>query len=81
MSTFATGSFARSNPLAAQVSNNLESSRIPAFEAPERRFGEHFDASSHSAVIKLMMLTFGPHPTDLFNDVRGNREGYEALRI
>ncbi|WP_339497985.1 hypothetical protein [Pseudomonas canadensis] len=78
MNTFAIGSFARSNPSAAQVSNNLDTSRIPAFDAPERSFGEHFNASSHSAVIKLMMLTFGPHPTDLFNDVRGNREGYDV---
>ncbi|NWA42516.1 hypothetical protein HX871_26265 [Pseudomonas reactans] len=78
MSTFATGSFARSNPVAAPLSNNLETSRIPAFDAPERSFGEHFNASSHSAVIKLMMLTFGPRPTDLFNDVRGNSEGYDV---
>ena len=46
MSTFATGSFARSNPVAAPLSNNLETSRIPAFDAPERSFGEHFNASS-----------------------------------
>lgn len=78
MSTLATGSFARSNPLAAPLSNNLETARIPAFDAPERSFGEHFNASSHSAVIKLMMLTFGPRPTDLFNDVEANSEGYDV---
>ncbi|WP_308907760.1 hypothetical protein [Pseudomonas canadensis] len=78
MSTFAIGSFARSNPMAAQLSSHAEISRIPAFDAPERGFGEHFNASSHSAVIKLMMLTFGPHPIDMFNDVRIDCDGYDV---
>lgn len=78
MSTFAIGSFARSNPMAAQLSSHAEISRIPAFDAPERGFGEHFNASSHSAVIKLMMLTFGPSPTDFFNEVRDSGDGYDV---
>lgn len=78
MSTFAIGSFARSTPMAVPSSSDAETARIPAFDAPERGFGEHFNASSHSAVIKLMMLTFGPRPTDLFNDVRGSSEGFDV---
>lgn len=78
MSTFAIGSFARLNPMAAQLSSHVEISRIPAFDAPERGFGEHFNASSHTAVIKLMMLTFGPSPSDFFNEVRGSGDGYDV---
>ncbi|MCD7068463.1 hypothetical protein [Pseudomonas petroselini] len=80
MSTFATGSSARSMSLAPLLSSHLEKQITPltAFDAPERRFGEHFNASSHSAVIKLMMLTFGARPTDMFNDVRSTGEGYDV---
>lgn len=80
MSTFATGSSARSMSLAPLLSSHLEKQVTPltAFDAPERRFGEHFNASSHSAVIKLMMLTFGARPTDMFNDVRSTGDGYDV---
>ncbi|MGH8451286.1 hypothetical protein [Pseudomonas sp.] len=81
MTIFAVGSFARSNPVTTQLSNyseNKHSSLITAFDATERGFGEQFNASSHSAVIKLMMLTFGTRPTDLFHDVRGNGDGYDV---
>lgn len=50
--------------------------RIPAFEVGERRFGENFDGSSHAAVIKMMMMTFGGSPTDVFNEVRPVAGGY-----
>ncbi|WP_426126812.1 hypothetical protein [Pseudomonas sp. DWP1b1] len=78
MSTFAIGSFARLNPLVPPLSKHPEASRIPAFDVPERGFGEHFNASSHSAVIKLMMLKFGPSPGDMFTDVRNNGEAYDV---
>lgn len=68
MSTFAIGSFVRSNPMAAQLSSASGISRTPPVDVPERGFGEHFNASSHSAVINLMMLTFGPRPADFFNE-------------
>lgn len=32
---------------------------VNAFNAPQRRFGEDYDASAHAAVIKMMMVTFG----------------------
>ncbi|WP_176159692.1 hypothetical protein [Pseudomonas fluorescens] len=50
--------------------------RIPAFEVSERRFGENFDGSTHAAVIKMMMMTFGGSPTDVFNEVRPVAGGY-----
>ncbi|KAA8559374.1 hypothetical protein FX985_05747 [Pseudomonas extremaustralis] len=49
-----------------------------AFNATQRRFGEHFDCSSHAAVIKLMMMTFGQHPTGMFNEVKRSGDGYEV---
>lgn len=80
MSTFAIGASARSHPMAPQLSSLSETavSPIPAFDAPERSFGEHYNASSHSAVIKLMMLTFGARPIDMFNAVQGNGDGYDV---
>lgn len=78
MSTFAIGSFVRSNPMAAQLSSASGISRTPPVDVPERGFGEHFNASSHSAVINLMMLTFGPRPADFFNEVKGSNDGYDV---
>ncbi|WP_339506607.1 hypothetical protein [Pseudomonas sp. EA_15y_Pfl1_P102] len=80
MSTFAIGSSARSHPIALQLSKHPEkdTSLLTAFDAPERGFGEHYNASSHSAVIKLMMLTFGERPGDMFSNVRSNGDGYEV---
>lgn len=80
MSTFAIESSAHLNLMAPPLSSHSQSATalIPAFEAAERRFGEHFNASSHGAVIKLMMLTFGAHPYDMFNEVQGNGDGYDV---
>lgn len=67
-------------PMAPQSSSHSKknASFINAFEAPERGFGEHFNASSHSAVIKLMMLTFGVRPGEMFNKVRDSADGYDV---
>lgn len=80
MNTFAIGSSARSTSTASQFSNisEKETSLFHAFEFPERAFGEHYDASSHSAVIKLMMHTFGKQPEAMFSSVRSNRGGYDV---
>ncbi|AKS08992.1 hypothetical protein AA957_23655 [Pseudomonas trivialis] len=66
--------------MAPQLSKHSEkdTSLINAFDAPERGLGEHYNASSHSAVIKLMMLTFGEHPADMFSDVRNKGDGYDV---
>ncbi|MEX5555638.1 hypothetical protein [Pseudomonas pergaminensis] len=80
MNTFAIGSSACSTSTASQFSNisEKETSLFHAFESPERAFGEHYDASSHSAVIKLMMHTFGKQPEAMFSSVRSNRGGYDV---
>lgn len=49
---------------------------VNAFNAAERRFGENYDCSTHAAVIKMMMMTFGRHPTDVFNEVVPAGDGY-----
>lgn len=80
MNTFAIGSSARSITMAWQFSktSETETSLSTAFESPERAFGEHYNASSHSAVIKLMMHTFGTQPEAMFSSVRSNRGGYDV---
>lgn len=49
-----------------------------AFHASERRFGESFDCSSHAAVIKLMMMTFGQRPAAMFNELLPSGDGYDV---
>lgn len=80
MSTFAIEFATRLTPMVMPLSSHSEqpTSPIATFDAPERGFGEHFNVSSHSAVIKLMMLTFGSGPSDFFNEVRGNGSGYDV---
>ncbi|MDL2184620.1 hypothetical protein P5706_10510 [Pseudomonas sp. ChxA] len=51
---------------------------VNAFNAPQRRFGEDYDASAHTAVIKMMMVTFGQRPADLFAQVKRAGQGYEV---
>ena len=51
---------------------------VNAFNAPQRRFGEDYDASAHVAVIKMMMITFGQRPADLFTQVKRAGQGYEV---
>lgn len=51
---------------------------VNAFNAPQRRFGEDYDASAHLAVIKMMMVTFGQRPSDLFTQVKRAEQGYEV---
>lgn len=48
-----------------------------AFNATQRRFGENFDCSTHAAVIKLMMMTFGQHPAGMFNALAPSGNGYD----
>ncbi|MGL5997280.1 MAG: hypothetical protein ACRC1I_12325 [Pseudomonas proteolytica] len=50
---------------------------LNAFTATRRNFGEHFDNSTHAAVIKLMMMTFGQSPHDMFEKVKAVGDGYE----
>ena len=49
-----------------------------AFNATERRFGENFDCSTHAAVIKLMMVTFGQRPAAMFNELVPSGDGYDV---
>lgn len=49
---------------------------IPAFSASERRFDESFETSTHAAVIKMMMMTFGRTPVDMFDQVKPVVGGY-----
>lgn len=51
---------------------------VSAFDVAERRFGEHFDASTHAAVIKMMMATLGPTPGDMFNQVTPVGNGFDV---
>lgn len=50
---------------------------VNAFNSTERRFAEYFDTSTHSAVIKMMMVTFGSRPADMFSEVRHVGGGYD----
>ncbi|WP_340051917.1 hypothetical protein [Pseudomonas proteolytica] len=50
---------------------------LNAFSATRRNFGECFDNSTHAAVIKLMMMTFGQSPHDMFEKVKAVGDGYE----
>jgi hypothetical protein len=51
---------------------------LNGFNVSERRFGEDFDCSSHAAVIKMMMMTFGQEPADMFERIRPSGNGYEV---
>ncbi|MCR4539954.1 hypothetical protein NUV89_16290 [Pseudomonas sp. 18.1.10] len=51
---------------------------VNAFSVGERRFGENFDASTHAAVIKMMMATLGPTPADMFDQVTRSGDGYDV---
>lgn len=68
----ATGDTGRS----AQLERQKPAGAIPAFHASERRFGENFDCSTHAAVIKMMMMTFGRTPAMMFEQVRPIPDGY-----
>jgi len=50
---------------------------VNAFTATPRNFGEVFDSSTHAAVIKIMMMTFGQSPHDMFEDVKASGDGYD----
>lgn len=68
-------------PFAAELSVRTKAEQpediIHAFTATERRFGEHFDVSTHAAVIKMMMLRFGQNPADVFAEVAPVAGGYD----
>lgn len=50
---------------------------LNAFTATPRGFGECFDSSTHAAVIKMMMMTFGQNPRDMFEEVKVAGDGYD----
>lgn len=50
---------------------------VNAFTATPRGFGEHFDNSTHAAVIKMMMMTFGQSPRDMFDEIKSTGDGYD----
>lgn len=50
---------------------------LNAFTATKRSFGESFDNSTHAAVIKMMMMTFGQSPLDMFEEVKASGDGYD----
>ncbi|MPR02649.1 hypothetical protein F0169_11570 [Pseudomonas sp. MAFF 212408] len=50
---------------------------VNGFNVRERRFGEDFDGSTHAAVIKMMMMTFGQSPADMFEHIQPSGDGYE----
>ncbi|KTC21654.1 hypothetical protein AO391_05010 [Pseudomonas marginalis ICMP 9505] len=50
---------------------------VNGFNVRERRFGEDFDGSTHAAVIKMMMMTFGQSPADMFEQIQPSGDGYE----
>ncbi|KAB0569777.1 hypothetical protein C9383_03480 [Pseudomonas palleroniana] len=51
---------------------------VNTFKVAERRFGEHFDGSTHAAVIQLMMAILGPTPADMFEQVTPSGNGYDV---
>lgn len=65
-------------PVAAARSEGPPADIAPAFNATERRFGENFDSSTHAAVIKLMMMTFGRHPAAMFSELIRAGDGYHV---
>ncbi|WP_181157367.1 hypothetical protein [Pseudomonas poae] len=50
---------------------------VNAFSVSQRRFGESFDCSTHASVIKMMMMTFGRHPADMFEHIKPSGDGYD----
>lgn len=62
--------------LSSHVEPENTPAMVPAFNVSERRFGENFDGSTHAAVIKMMMMTFGRTPSDVFDQVRSVSNGY-----
>lgn len=49
-----------------------------AFNVGARRFGEHFDGTTHAAVIKMMMAALGPTPADMFDQVAPSGNGFDV---
>jgi hypothetical protein len=70
--------FAFTAPSTLSASKAIKSV-VNAFDVGERRFGEHFDVSTHAAVIKMMMATLGPTPADMFNQVTPTANGYDVM--
>ncbi|WP_410018355.1 hypothetical protein [Pseudomonas sp. 16FHM2] len=62
----------------SKKSGNKPRDILNAFTATQRNFGESFDNSTHAAVIKLMMMTFGQSPHDMFREVKASGNGYEV---
>ena len=68
------GAFSAGVAMAGEHSSTV----VPAFDVEQRRFGEHFDVSTHGAVIKMMMMTLGPTPADMFHQVTSSGRGYDV---
>ena len=74
-------SLAKGNGGAASVFSSKHAGEKPvditrAFSAAQRQFGESFETSTHEAVIKLMMRTFGQHPAGMFKALTTSGDGY-----
>jgi len=72
---------AHSQPFTGSVAHSIGVKLLDvvnAFNAPQRRFGEDYDASAHAAVIKMMMVTFAQRPADLFAQVKRAGQGYKV---
>lgn len=72
---------AHSPPFTGPIANSADVKLLDvvnAFNAPQRRFGEDYDGSAHAAVIKMMMVTFGQRPADVFAQVKRADKGYEV---
>ncbi|WP_226478391.1 hypothetical protein [Pseudomonas sp. MWU16-30323] len=69
---------AANHPAGVYGGENKSVGSLSILNATERQFGEHFDTSSHAAVIQMMISTFGPSRADLFDEVRRVGSGYEV---
>ena len=64
--------------LPATTEKQKPAATIPLFDATPRRFGENFDCTTHAAVIKLMMMTFGQSPSAMLNRLTPSGDGYDV---
>lgn len=66
------------HPARVYGGENKSVDSVSTLNSTERQFGEHFDTSSHSAVIQMMISTFGPARADLFDEVKRVGSGYDV---
>lgn len=65
------------NGLAWQGRGHKPVDIVNGFNVSEGRFAEFFDCTTHAAVIKMMMMTFGQSPADMFERITPSANGYE----